>query len=63
MTDALSRAETDQTTCSLDLMLPSLSTLSTAQKDDDEIEYKEKLKSFPILDKQLSWCDTTLPHP
>ena len=48
--DALSRAETDQTTCSLDLMLPSLSTLSTAQKDDDEIEeYKEKLKSFQMF--------------
>ena len=62
--DALSRAEMDQTTCSLDLILPALSTLSTAQKDDDEIEeYKEKLKSFPTLDKQWLWCDTALPHP
>ena len=60
--DALSRAEMDQTTCSLDLILPALSTLSTAQKDDDEIEeYKEK--SFPTLDKQWLWCDTALPHP
>ena len=62
--DALSRAETDQTTCSLDLMLPALSTISTAQKDDEEIEeYKEKLKSFPTADKQLLWCDTTLLYP
>ena len=40
-----------------------LSAIADKQTDDELQEYIHKLKSFPLHDDKLLWCDVSTPHP
>ena len=64
--DALSRCYSEETieVNSIDLTLPGLEDLAFAQTDDEEIlQYKERLSSFPVSKNLTIWCDISTPHP